>query len=392
MGLPFDVVCFAGKNWTSHRQRSHWVADVLATQGAHVVFVENLGTRMPRLDEAAVVAGKVGGWARTSTAPRPRRVERKVTVDSPLVLPLQHLRIIRSLSAYSLARRMRRRVGGERPLVVWTYLPMPVIRDVAGRLGAAALVYDWADDAAAHVRTRNEAHRLRIAGWENEMAGAADVAFFSSAELLRRRGEVARNPVLVPHGVQRRRAGSRVPALLADLPRPRVGFVGSITEFTDLALIAELARSRPAWSFVLVGPAGVRVDELRSLPNVLMTGKVAHDDVLDLLPGLDAAVVPYRITPAIEVASPLKIHEYLDSGLPVVSVDIPEVRGHGPDVELASGPQEFLAALDRAVARGRRTTEGPPRSSWEDRVGEMVAHVLPLVDGPGRARRAEGLS
>ena len=70
---------------------------------------------------------------------------------------------------------------------------------------------------------------------------------------------------------------------------------------------------------------------------------------------------------------PLKVHEYLAHGLPVVSVDIPEVRNLAPDVELAGNAAEFLAALDRAVARGKRPA--PPSSSWSERVDDMVAHI-----------------
>jgi len=53
-------------------------------------------------------------------------------------------------------------------------LLVPVIRDVAQSLGAALVVYDWADDAAAHALTRSSRHRRRLARWEDEMAAAAE--------------------------------------------------------------------------------------------------------------------------------------------------------------------------------------------------------------------------
>src|SRR5680860_1033199 len=36
MDFPFDVVFFASKDWDSHRQRPHWVAEELARRGAQV--------------------------------------------------------------------------------------------------------------------------------------------------------------------------------------------------------------------------------------------------------------------------------------------------------------------------------------------------------------------
>jgi hypothetical protein len=71
------------------------------------------------------------------------------------------------------------------------------------------------------------------------------------------------------------------------------------------------------------------------------------------------------------------VHEYLAHGLPVVSVDIPEVRNLAPDVELAHNHAEFLAALDRAVTRGKRPA--PPSSTWSERVDDMVAHIRTAV-------------
>ena len=61
-------------------------------------------------------------------------------------------------------------------------------------------------------------------------------------------------------------AQGEIPLALAGLPRPRVGFVGSITEFTNLELLASLARARPAWSFVLAfGAMVMTVRESRGL-------------------------------------------------------------------------------------------------------------------------------
>jgi glycosyltransferase involved in cell wall biosynthesis len=373
MDLSFDVVCFASKEWASHRQRPHWVAAELARRGAQVLFIENLGTRLPHPGELRRVAAKVRRWASTSVAPREHEVAPRLTVDSPLVPPLQHWPSMRRIGRGMLARRVRRRLT-PRPgarLVLWTYLPMPVIGDVARTLDADLLVYDWADDASAHMVGASAAQRRRVRAWEDEMLAVADLVFVASAELLRRRMTRRANVVALPHGAP---LATALPPRKGDHEHPTIGFVGSITEFTDLELVAELARARPSWSFVLVGPARVPVRALRAVPNVTIAGERDHDEVHGFLASFDAAIVPYRVTPAIEVASPLKVHEYLAYGLPVVSVDIPEVRALVPRVELAHDTATFLAALDRAVAKGRRPGE-PSAATWDERVDEMVIHV-----------------
>jgi glycosyltransferase involved in cell wall biosynthesis len=377
MGVPFDVLAFASKEWDSHRQRPHWIADELAGRGANVLFVENLGVRMPRTRDARHVIVKLRHWARTTARARPVAVQSNLSVDAPLVIPFQQWMPARKVAAALLTRRLRRRLTRDRPLVVWTYLPMPVIRDVAQRLGAALVVYDWADDAAAHALTPSPRHRQRLARWEDEMARAADLTFFSGAELLRRRGAVSRQARLIPHGVAKRTGDGAAPPALAGLPAPRVGYLGTITEFTDLELLHALASARPEWSFVLAGPSRVRAQALRALPNVTFTGELPHGDALCLLDSLDAAVIPYRVNAATEAASPVKVREYLAAGLPVVSVDIPEVRHLAPDVVVASDAASFLAALDIAVRRGRIPTQGTDgEDTWSDRVDQMVDCIL----------------
>ncbi len=382
MNTPWDIVCFAGVDWDSHRQRPQWLMQGFADRGASVLYVDNLGTRLPRISDARRVAHRVSRWARSSWTPTTERPggAGRILRDAPVVLPLQHLALVRAFGRWTLLHRLRRRVGGGRPLVVWTYLPMPVIRDAAAGLGADLLVYDWSDDASAHVLTASPAVRRRIAGWETAMAKAADLVFVASAELLRRRGGGNPETHLIPHGApDSPRSTTRVPHAVDRLPHPRIGFVGSITEWTDVGLVEELAASRPDWSFVLVGPVRTRVNGLRARDNVLLTGERPHEEIPALLRAFDAGIIPYRVTPATTAASPVKLREYLAHGLPVVSVDVPEVRPFAPPVRLATGADAFAEALAEALAEGRRPP-GRGAPTWDERVDEMAAHVARALE------------
>lgn len=371
---PWTIVCFAGVDWQSHRQRPQALMASFAEQGHRVLYIDNLGTRMPRPADARRVLRRLANWLRTSRR-SPAREDRGVKVDSPVVLPLQHLTPVRWIGRVTLARRLRRRVPTTRPLVIWTYLPLPVISDVARALDADLLVYDWADDAAEHVLTRSKQHRRRISRWEDEMAGRADLLLVASAELLRRRGSPNHRTFVVPHGVQSvNDDGGPLLPIVAGSRHPRVGLIGSISEWIDIGLLDRLAEARPGWSFIMVGPIKTKVDRLRRRQNVILTGERPYEEIPTLLSSLDAAVVPYRVAPAIEAASPVKLREYLAFGLPVVSVDIPEVRPFVPPVEVASGPNEFLDALERAVVRGRRPPDYVP-PTWDDTAQEIAGLI-----------------
>lgn len=372
--IEWNVVCFSGVDWDYNRQRPHWIMTALAARGAEVLYIDNLGLRFPRPSDARRVGRRLKRWLGTSVRPAPQ-VRRGIRRDAPLVLPVERPAVLRWLAEGALFRRLRRRLPARSPLIVWTYSPAPAIASVARALGADLLVYDWADDASEHLLFSSAARRRRIAAWEEDMARGADLVFVSSRELLRRRGSPNPRTHLVPHGAPSPAARSEpAPQEIRGLPRPRIGFMGTLSEWVDLDLLKDLATARPSWSFVFVGPRRTRAEALRGLPNVRMVGPKPHDEALRFLSALDVALIPYRLAPAMAAASPVKLHEYLAYGLPVVSTDLPEIREHAPPVTIATGPEGFLTAIERALADG--PAAGPRRGTpWEERVDEMVALI-----------------
>jgi glycosyltransferase involved in cell wall biosynthesis len=294
-----------------------------------------------------------------------------ITVLSPMVPPFEHWpRARRFLRDWLLARVQLWRT--DRPLVVWTYLPNPVIGEVATITRANAVVYEYADLASIRLRVRSGRTRDRVAAWEEQMFARADAVFVPNERLIAARGIEVPHAHVVPHappGVK----PVTTPQLSAQWPRPRIAFVGSISPVVDVELLDGLAATNPLWSFVIVGPPRVPLRQLSRRPNVLLMGERDPGDVAALLSECDVGIIPYvRDTRGLETVSPLKLHDYLARGLPVVSVDIPGVRGYD-DVEVAAGVNGFSAAIQRALQRGR----GPGRVSgtWADAVGEMVARV-----------------
>jgi glycosyltransferase involved in cell wall biosynthesis len=375
---PWDVVTFGSVDFNANWQRPQAIAAALAERGASVLYVNNLGVRLPGVRDARRLSRRLRGIVNGHAGVGPG-----LSVATPIVLPFQHVQPVRALGRATLLRRIARR-REHRPLVVWTYLPLPAIRDVAETLEADLLVYDWADDASARVLTRRPSLRRRLAAWEDEMVAAAGVVFVASRELLRHRGSSNPRTYVVPHGVS---AGHDrdlpVPPPVATLPRPRIGFVGSISEWVDLELLDGLTRARPDWSFVMVGPRSVSMRRIAHRPNVVVVDEQPHDEIPAFLEAFDAALIPYRPADATSAASPVKLREYLAHGLPVVSSDIPEVRPFARDVEVAEGVDGFVGALDRALARGKRSAPMQQRT-WSQAVDEMVGHVETVLAGSRR--------
>src|SRR4029453_1958219 len=66
--------------------------------------------------------------------------------------------------------------------------------------------------------------------------------------------------------------------LLPEIKHPVIGYYGAIAEWFDLDLLAEVARRRPDYTFVLLGGVfDVNVSELKKLANVHLLGQQPYE-------------------------------------------------------------------------------------------------------------------
>ena len=138
------------------------------------------------------------------------------------------------------------------------------------------------------------------------------------------------------------------------LPAPRIGFSGVIDERFDYELLGELARRRPEWQFILLGPI-VKIDQalLPHGPNVHYLGMKAYKELPAYFSNWDMAMLPFALNESTRFISPTKTPEYLAAGLPVVSTPIRDVvRTYGTEefVQIADSAQAFEAAIELALA------------------------------------------
>ncbi|GMA15554.1 glycosyltransferase family 1 protein [Deinococcus metallilatus] len=282
---------------------------------------------------------------------------------------------------------------------LWVYTPMEL--PVTAGLQPRVTVYDCMDELA---NFRGAPPELR--GREEALFQQADLVFTGGHRLYEAKRE--RHPGAHPfpssvdaaHFAQAR-SGLADPADQRDLPRPRLGFYGVLDERFDIDLIGELARRRPEWQFVLLGPV-VKIDpaDLPRAENLHYLGMKKYAELPAYLAHWDVALLPFALNEATEFISPTKTPEYLAAGVPVVSSGIRDViRPYGERdlVRIADGVDAFEAACAAALAE-RGTAAGQARQeradaylstlSWDRTWADMSAlieraaadrGVLPLV-------------
>lgn len=387
-----DILCFAN-DWDSDPLSKKHVMTRLARHN-RVLWVNSLGCRNPTASARDVrrAVKKLGDFFQGR-----RRVTENLWVTSPLVVPFHGNAAARRLNRRWLAATLRltlRRLGMRRP-ITWSFLPSSA--DVVGSLGERLVVYQCVDEYSRFTG----ADRAAISGMEARLCQRSDVVLVSAQTLLETKRRWNPETHLVTHGVEVehfRRALDPAAPVPGDLgrsltrvgdrvDRPVVGFFGLIADWVDLDLVAHLARSRPRWTFALVGKADTDVSALEALPNVRLLGQKPYDDLPGYCKGFDAGILPFRINELTLAANPLKLREYLAAGLPVVATAIPEAERLAPWVRVGRSPEGFLAELDAVLEGGAarpraEVSAAMETESWDHKVEEMTRLVAPLLEEP----------
>ena len=273
-------------------------------------------------------------------------------------------------------------LAGIRRPVLWFYTPM--MWPIARHVDAAAVVYDCMDELSAF-----RFAPPGLAANEAALMKAADVVFTGGQSIFEAKAGRHGNIHVFPSAVDtshfaNARAALAEPADQAALPGPRLGFYGVIDERLDLGLIAALAKARPQWSIVMIGPlAKIGPEDLPRAPNIHWLGQRGYDQLPAYLSGWDVALMPFAMNEATRFISPTKTPEYLAGGVQVVSTPVPDVvRQYGDlgAVRIAPDAARFIQACEQILAgQGLAWREAADRmladQSWDNTFRQMQSHL-----------------
>ena len=116
------------------------------------------------------------------------------------------------------------------------------------------------------------------------------------------------------------------------------------------------------------------------MPNVYFLGSKPTSDLSRYPQHFDVCLMPYRVNDYTKYIYPLKLHEYLATGRPVVSVPLPALRGYEHLVEIASGVAGWEQAINDDSRRRPWMSSGNRRGGR--RHGGMTGRRLPIASRP----------
>ena len=386
-----NVICFA-KDWDENPTSNNHVMRLLARNN-RVLWLNSITTRTPNLRDGrdlAKIFRKLRSFFRGAT-----HVADGLWVYTPVVLPFPHSRLATRINTWILRAAlavMRRRLGLRGPFQLWVFIPTAA--KYVGKLGESLVVYYVTDEYSKFSYVDGD----EVAQDDRTLCANSDLIFATAQSLVDRRLPQNPHTYLSRHGVDHAlfaRAldeATVVPADLAALPGPVLGYYGAIQDWLDLELIEFLARRHPEWSIALIGPILTDVSGLRRLPNVHFLGRKPHGDLPAYCKGLAVGLIPHKVNELTLNMNPIKLREYLSAGLPVVSTALPEVEAYARHCVIARDHEEFergvVAALrDDSPETRRRRSDAMTSETWERRVAEIGSRVMRMQESVIRGSR-----
>jgi glycosyltransferase involved in cell wall biosynthesis len=341
-----QIICVSPVDWRDLRQRPQILMEFFR-ELTPVLYLNPVGLRSFRISDTRRVAKKFSSlFVRGRKQPGKGGIE----VITPLYIPFLRARKVNRFFYQRLARSLAEKtplLKGGKP-ILWIGVPSPLAVFLLENLDYSFAVYDCMDDFAGF---HGEAAHIR----EDEITIVrnVDLVMTASQTLLDRLAPQARMARLAPNGVDSEpfRPGASKPERPSDMESggPIIGYHGAIREWFDVELIRTMAKSRPSWRIVLIGPVAPTMD-LTGLPaNVHLLGPKPHDRIPAYLRWFDVGIIPFVEIPVAFNSNPIKTYEYLAAGLPVVSSPIAELRKFDRLVRIASGTDEFIRAVDQAL-------------------------------------------
>ena len=366
-----DIIYFSNSLWNSMKQRPHHIVCELSKNN-RVLFVNPptniynyfFTTKEYLLDTITKI-------------PNSELYISKAICTLPFK---NYFKIINSFYQYLLTKKIKKIIKKyqfDSP-VVW--LTFPNQASQISKYGEEIVCYECMDEYSELEKTFNNRFITQL---EDEILKKATIVIATSNKLKENKSLINKNTYLSTNAADfgffnRIITDQSIRKIeLFNNTNKTVGYIGAIREWVDIQLIYGIAKKRKDWNFLIVGPLGINVKDLRSLPNVILPGQIPFDELLPYLKAMDVTIVPFVLNNLIDNTNPIKIYEYLAAGKPVVVTPFPEAFNFQDNISIASGIDDFINTIEHILNSDNKNkieerVNFAKINSWQARVKKIM--------------------
>lgn len=393
-GQKYNIICLSNQLWDfpNPTNKKH-VMSRLAKMGHVVLFVD------PPINFGGIFIRQLhrGLWSVGRILTRLKKDSGTgVTIFTPInLIPMSFITsYFHALKIKSLTQKL---FNKEHKTVLWIYhVQIQKLKRYLDVLDYDLLIYDCVDNYAGfpeqksfYKTVESKKNTLRQ---EEMISKRANVIFASAPGLVDRLEKYSSNVCFTPNvGDYNRFKDSKkyrfsLPDDIKSIPRPVIGFTGALDDYKfDFDLMKKLVLNYSNYSFVLIGQAALKDKDINmndkkvfNLNNVHFLGTKPYDILPNYFAGFDAFIIPYVLNDyTVGGCFPVKFHDALAAGLPVVVTDLPAYYPFRDVCYISKNHDDFILNLKLALEedspvkiKDRQNTA--KENNWDGKVENML--------------------
>ncbi len=270
-----------------------------------------------------------------------------------------------------LVRKVLKKQGMEERLIHINAFNPLVAKGTAGEFNEETLIYYCYDE----IRSAKFLHRhgSYLEPW---LMSRVDFTFVSSDGLKEAKSSLSNKIHVIKNGVDyelfKQGFRSQVPE------KKKVGYIGSIDDRLDLDLLKKLFEHFPETEFEFVGRVNdPEVKEFLSAhPQVLLAGAHPYTELHVFLSRYAVGIIPFVKNSFTAGIYPLKINEYLATGLPVVSTNFSKLSDFNAVASICDTDETFIESIEKYMSEDSAELRDKRKNfaalnSWERRAEKL---------------------
>lgn len=312
-----NFIIISSVDWNMHNQLHHELVYYLKKNNNKILFIENMGTRNIQYRDISRIGVRIKNFIKSWGGFKV--LDKSLTIFSPLFIPIHGLWLFDKFNSFYINNKLSKWLSHfnfKKPIII-LFAPNPISLSILDKINYDFLVYYVADDMLLSAKS----NRATINNCEKSIIKRSDLIIYTSKNLKKKFTKYNKNHHYLSNGVNIDKfkninfTEKKINKVFT------IGFVGAIRSTIDEKLIIFLAKNFPNDHFVFVGPIIHPLKKIlqENLKNIFFYGEINHYQIPKVMKSFDIGLLPLKKDKFTNSIFPLKLYEYLASGIPVIS-------------------------------------------------------------------------